>query len=74
MLQPTLVLEHGKVLKRFVVHERIMLVDAYREVDLRLDYMIQGFLVADGFLTCFVGVQNVVGTGSNLLDIGLRRT
>ena len=54
--QPALFLEHPEIRYRLVVHTRIMLVRSLRKVNLRLDDVIQRFLVA---FRLFAGLSRV---------------
>ena len=72
--QPTLVLELLEVLCRFFIDARVVLASAYREVNLRLDDVIQTLLVVASLGTCLLTIEHVVGATLYLLHQFLRRT
>ena len=71
--QPALLLEQLEVLCRLQIDSGIMLICPHRKINLRLNDMIEGFLVALSLCPCLLGVEHVVRPGSYLLDQRFRR-
>ena len=66
--EPSLVLELLEVLGSLLVHTRVVLAGAYREIDLRLDDVVQAHLVVASFSSCLFRVKNVVWARLDLFN------
>ncbi len=68
LLQPTLFLELGKVLGSLLIDLGVIFADAYGEINLRFDYMVQRFLVVTSLSASFFAVKHIVGTALHLFN------
>lgn len=65
--------EHGIVFLRLFIDFGVVFVGSDGEVYFRLDDVIERAVVTECFLSCLVGVQNIVRTGRQSFGDVLRR-